>query len=482
MLTISPVFPSDAGNYTLVVSNAYGLATSSVCALTVKADTTKPSVTIAAPTAGARTKQPILQGVASGSAQIAQVLYWLTNINGGLTVTNGAALLLYGNGVSSNWVVPFIPLPGTNIFGVQSVDTNGLVSTIATREFFYEVAAPFSLQLAGTGSGKFTGTASVAGNTPPTNGALLNLGEGYTITATANADSLFSNWVSGSLVSNSTTLKFIMNSNLAQFGLTANFSTNFFLGAAGAYNGLFAPVGLPVSATNAGMLYNLQLLKSGSFTATLYYGGQHYSLNTNFNLASQCALHAGPLQVVLNLDAAAPQITGLVSNANFAAALRADRAAATPAAARYTLLFAPGSAVTPNSPPGDGFALLSQTKGTVTLSGNLADGNLYSQTAPASAVGDLPIYESLYGGGGLVLGWVEPHQSGGSAAHQPGHLDQARRQKRQLRGRVYQPADGGNFGLDQSARANGGGELDERAAGYFQRQRGFGLHQRIRQP
>ena len=47
------------------------------------------------------------------------------------------------------------------------------------------------------------------------------------------------------------------------------------------------------------------------------------------------------------------------------------------------------------APPGDGYALVTNHAGLVTLTGALADGTNFSQTVAASAAGDVPVYASL---------------------------------------------------------------------------------------
>jgi hypothetical protein len=64
-----------------------------------------------------------------------------------------------------------------------------------------------------------------------------------------------------------------------------------------------------------------------------------------------------------------------------------------------------------DSPPGDGYALVTNRAGVVTLNGALADGTQYHQTVPVSQNGDVPVYVSLYKSrastnSGLLLGWI----------------------------------------------------------------------------
>jgi len=411
LLTIDPVLETDAGSYSLIVANAYGSANSAATKLTVLPDTVPPKVSITLPAANARTTVPTLEGTASDNAQVTKVSYWLTNINHGFSATNGVATLTAGRGAISNWSIQVVPLPGTNILTVKSVDFSGNGSKPDSRTFFYEVPAALRVQTVGTGSGAFTGKAAAPGGSLPANGALLNLGESYSITAIPGKTSLFSNWVASSnwvagfVVSNNPTLKFIMSTNLT---LQANFSSNIFLAGAGTYNGLFYPTNSAnaVAEETSGMLYNLLLKKTGAFTATLLTGSKKYPVSANFDVSGQSFFKAGQLKVDLTLDITNRQITGTVSNTQWSANLIADFASSSLPSAQYTLLFSPSGQVSPISPPGDGYALVKDHLGTVTLTGALADGASYSQTVSASGTGDIPVYASLYANTGLLLGWI----------------------------------------------------------------------------
>jgi hypothetical protein len=53
-----------------------------------------------------------------------------------------------------------------------------------------------------------------------------------------------------------------------------------------------------------------------------------------------------------------------------------------------------------------GCMLMTNCGSTLALSVRLADGTSFSQAVPLSATGDLPVYGNLYGGRGLLLGWI----------------------------------------------------------------------------
>jgi Divergent InlB B-repeat domain len=350
-----------------------------------------PVVTISSPAANLRTSTPVFNGTASSHLGLAGVSYTLVNSFGGAS-SGGSATLTAGSGSVSNWSIAVVPLPGTNTLTVTGEDGAGDTSASVSRTFFYKVPAQLEILQAGTGRGTLKGTASIPGDVAPTNGARLNLGERYTITATPGKSSLFSNWVSAEGVTVDPVLSFIMQSNLV---LTATFDSNFFPAAAGTYNGLFYPANA-VAVETSGMLNNFVLRNTGACSGSLLQAGQRYPFTANFDASGKTAFSAGPLQVDLTLDSTNPQITGTVSGSGWTANLVADLASDNLPSAEYTILFEASTNVPADSPPGDGYALVTNHAGIVTLSGAMADGTSYSQNVPVSRSGDLPVYAVLY--------------------------------------------------------------------------------------
>ena len=110
--------------------------------------------------------------------------------------------------------------------------------------------------------------------------------------------------------------------------------------------------------------------------------------------------------MTLNWNDSPPDITGTVSGANggvWTANLRAELAVNGSGSAEYTALLSLSPAGTP---PGYGYLLITNHAGVVTLSGALADGTPFHQTVSLSGAGNLPVYGNLYGGSGLLLGWL----------------------------------------------------------------------------
>jgi uncharacterized repeat protein (TIGR03803 family) len=410
-LAVGPLRAGDAGSYSVVISNNSGGTTSSVVVLTVTRDTTAPTIRIISPAANARTNSPVFSGAASDNARVTNVVWWLTNLNSG-PVLGGTATLTRGG---SNWSFSATPFPGTNVLVVRSVDFSGNNSTNAKQTFFYKVPSPLGVLRGGDGTGSFSNaTASVKNDPVPADGAALNIGEGYSIQAVAGLDSLFSNWVAasalGAFTNTGAVLPFVMQSNMV---LTANFADNFFLAAHGTYNGLFYN-GDAVAAESSGLLKGLALGTNGTFSAQLLKAASNYTLAGRFDVSGRFSTNLGPasapggrLQVHLFVDRAAQQIGGTVSNTQWQADLTAERAGTNLPSAEYTLLFAPPAGAPASSPPGDGYALVTNHLGTVTFGrGELADGASFAPAVAESENGDVPLYASLYGHTGLLLGWI----------------------------------------------------------------------------
>lgn len=403
VLSINRATTNDAGTYSVLVTNASGPTNSTAAILTVAKDKTAPTVSISTPLASARTRSPVLNGTAADNVLVTNVLFWLTNLYTG-SHTNGTATLTPGSGALVNWSILQALSPGTNTLAVQSQDFSGNPSAKFSRAFFYKVSAPLSLKSNGAGNGAFSATASAPGDALPADGASLNLGEGYSVTAMPDPFSVFNNWVASTgITSTNPTLKFIMTSNLI---LTANFA----VATAGTYNGLFYNANA-VSANPAGMLSGLTLARTGVYSGKLLIAGQSYTISGKFDASGHAATNAGPasapggpLRVQLLLTN--QQILGTVSNTRGTASLLADFAGSTLPSAEYTALFSPPAGAPAGTPPGDGFALITNHAGAVTLSVTLADGAAFTQNVPATKAGNIPVYHSLYGNTGLLLGWI----------------------------------------------------------------------------
>jgi hypothetical protein len=261
---------------------------------------------------------------------------------------------------------------------------------------------------------------------PDLRGQALQCGVAYTITALPGTGFLFSNWTGGvipanGILTNKPTLTFLMQSNLA---LRANFVTNFFIPNKGNYNGIFSDAATTNPASSGSL--TISVTDQGAFSGAIVAGGVTNGLSGQFDLSGHAVKQVGPasadptkLYLTLDPNAAPGQMTGSVSNSHWNASLRAVRAGfnavsnpATNFARRYTVAV-PGVEGDASLPAGYGYATVYvDLGGKATLVGKLAEGTTWSEAVLISATGEWPIYVSLYGKKGMVLGWMNLETNG----------------------------------------------------------------------
>jgi hypothetical protein len=406
-LTANPVNGVTNPFYAVLIHNSFGATLSGPAEVLVLPDITKPSVAITLPSADARTTNNAIAGTASADA--IQVVYWTTNINNGVVSTSGPVAATLGD--HSTWSAAPTLLPGTNLLAVQSGNQYGNVSALVSRAFFYEIKAPLTLTITG-GSGTFIGKAAVPGNTAPASGALLNIGEGYSLTAKPAADSLFANWSGSAGIVTTPAIKFIMENNL---NLIANLVTNQFFGLAGVYNGLFPNRGEVTEATS-GMISDLTVTSGGVYSGALILQGFRHGFSGSFNmdwLSSNSIPHPGGALVVqmqILTNTYPNQIHGSVSGNGWESDLYliANASGPLPSAAG-TMVLPPALVVLPgtNLTGGYGYAVITNHAGSVSFNGKLPDGAIFNPTVPISEATNVPFYASLYGNTGVLTGWLD---------------------------------------------------------------------------
>jgi hypothetical protein len=436
-LLISPAFTTNSGSYTVVVTDSIGSVTSRVSAVTVSLDTTPPKVAITSPASGTRTNAGAVMtflGTASDNMEVTNVNYWVTNLNGSFSapLLQGRAVLTAGPGSVSNWTAGGItPAAGSNIFVARSYDFSGNPSSFAALKFF--VKAPTLMTLATTGFGKVKGSSSVGGDAAPsTNGALLNVGEAYSLTASPAANNYFSNFTGTTLTafgaSNGLTLDFIMESNAA---ISANFFTNRFVGMEGIYNGLFtsAQIGTNTEETS-GMISGLALNNHGAYSATVLLGGsaqgisggftpEGYATNsvlmTNGVPGGYVTVQLVTVQLTCDGTNVPRSIHGFVIGTNSVllpdgapqngwvseVALVASLTNTSNFAGSYTMLIPPApNANGTNSPAGFGYGLLTNvlqsSGGEVVFTGVLPDWSTFASSMPIREDSQIPIYLNYF--------------------------------------------------------------------------------------
>jgi hypothetical protein len=432
-------FPTNSSNVTFRMASNLTLIANFV-------DIAPPSDSITFPTNTQRWSNSTItvKGTSRDNVQVANVFY---QINGGAwtpaTPTNNSW---------SNWTARLTLTQSGNTLRTYAQDTAGNNSTTNKVSFVFVPSAMLTVQT--NGDGTFT---------PKDNEKLLAIGTNYTLTATPGHDFIFSNWVASggtNFVSTNHVLTFAMTSNLT---LTANFVTNLFLAAQGAYHGLFAPETPPRQQTNSGA-FVLNITTNGAFSGKLYLGLETNSLTGQFDLSGHAQAVSTPpgpnaLTASLQLDLTDQSVAGTVSNNSFAAALHGDQAffnAARPATnykGRYTLVI-PGTNDPTIGPLGASYGTVTvDAFGNITFAGSLADGTTsVSQSSVVSKDGYWWFYVPLYNGAGSLWGtnfftnhtissvpyisWINATNANRSAFYRSGFTnDQA-----SLLGSIYNPA------------------------------------------
>ena len=167
-------------------------------------DTAKPTFSITNLAAGGSVSNAFysLGGKAADNVAVAGVLY---NLNNGGWQSAGSA-----NGFT-NWSATLPLLVGSNSISVYAVDTSGNVSATNKLTFTYVVSALLTVSTNGKGI-----------ILPAANGAYLQIGKNYSLTAIPASGFVFTNWTDGlgNIVTNQRVLTFLATSNLS---FTANF-------------------------------------------------------------------------------------------------------------------------------------------------------------------------------------------------------------------------------------------------------------------
>lgn len=416
--------------------------------ISCQADFVGPTVTISSPVANFSTNNPaiIVIGTATDNISLNQV-YWrwasatddprlgyfgygdwqtVDSFNQiGTSAKSGAwsvALDMSGNG------------PGTNRLWVVSTDSSANASPIATRNFFYSLRSMLTLSTNGPGG--------ITGGKGVTNGAQLEIGRGYTVTAKAlGTSNVFLNWTdgSGNVLSPNATFNFIMQDSLT---LQANFGPNPFPAIVSTYTGLFFDVDNGVSVDTAGYL-SVAPTKTGSYTGTLMLGTGRYPFsgqllfegNPDDSAAADSAfvIKRGALAPIYgNLHVPSNSGVGLSNSVTGNVEIfdtaqnqwvlvplmlaQSHYSPGIPVPGLFNLQIPTSAGSGQNGPVGYGYgtanaslaSVAGSLVGNVTLSLHVADGNVapVSFSSSLAADGSFPFFIPLYAGKGLIMGWL----------------------------------------------------------------------------
>ncbi len=374
-------------------------------------DLTPPVVVITTPLQNARVTNGVitLQGTAADNVAVARVEYQVAD--GPVQPADGTA----------QWSAQIALPPGPSTIQVRSVDTAGNTSSVATRTLIYVVLSPLTIHLTGRGT-----------VVPDLNGQQLEVGRTYQYRAVPDPGNVLARPDTAAAARGQ--LSFTMQSNLV---LEISFVPNPFPAVAGTYQGLiYNANGITVESSG---FWSGSLNPSGHLTGSMRLGGKSYPWSVYFDAFGQAKPTApappGELlaatvvkalfEVDLQLDLSnhTDQVSGGVKRLGIdrmGRVVQEDRIAdlfgdrdvfnartnPAPQAGQYTIIY-PGQSEDLASPGGDGFgAVTVDPSGLVRLAGTLADGTKVTQSAALSKAGQWPLYLSLYGGKGMLLGWI----------------------------------------------------------------------------
>jgi hypothetical protein len=183
--------------------------------------------------------------------------------------------------------------------------------------------------------------------------------------------------------------------------------------AGGIYQGLFSdPAGVALESSG---FVRMRMTRNRRFSGVLLLRGRRHPFSGRFSDSgawSNSVARRSSNLLSINLESNSNLITGQVSSpGGWTADLMAypevfSRAEPAPQAGQYTLII-PGGNDSAALPGGDGFGRVTVSRaGQVTWAGRLADGTPLVRRTMVSESGQWPFYDSLYGGQGLVWGWL----------------------------------------------------------------------------
>jgi hypothetical protein len=400
------------GTYTVLQSGS----------LSGAADFTPPKVAITTPAANnfkVSYSTPALSftGTASDKYGVSSLQYSL-NGSAWIPITNANS-----SGTSVTWTVADVDLslvgyPGTNTFTVYVFNTLGDSNSVSRTVILVETNSAV-VAVYPPGAGTVTGIKSKQ---------VLQVANNYSVTAKpASTFWIFSQWTDGAGSFLSSSPSFVYSDTDGT--LTASFAQNPFYdtGLAGTYFGEFrdtssTPV---VGPANAGYI-TVTVTSSGGYSGKLYLGQSASAFGLSGQLVesedgsmatavSQVAVSAKEdLSVRLQISTAYPgagALSGYVSSTSWTNSITGTMAQVDPdiVPGRYNVVIWPSS--DPSQGPG-GYSFASATvsdTGAVTWALTLADGTspVTSFSTVMSQDGICPIYASLYGGDGLIIGAVQ---------------------------------------------------------------------------
>ena len=229
------------------------------------------------------------------------------------------ANIVFG-GSGSNRTVQITPAVNQTGTANISIVVNDGTGNTATNSFGLTVQA--GTPLAGTLTATINGTGTIS---PDPSGQTFIIGQTYALTAVPGAGQMFTGWT-GDRTSSSAQLNFTMPATLV---VHANFAPAPVDAAGGTYSGLFYQQD-EVQTADAGS-FTVSITKGSSYSGKLQLGKNRLSFSGKLNSSgptTNLIVRKGGTPLTLQLIASGQpdQISGQISDGNWTATLRGDRA------------------------------------------------------------------------------------------------------------------------------------------------------------
>jgi cyclophilin family peptidyl-prolyl cis-trans isomerase len=223
-----------------------------------------------------------------------------------------------------------------------------------------------------------------------------------------------------------TAVAIVTDSSGKQSAASQSFTANFYPSIAGNYYGLFLPTNDNINVETSGRLM-LTVGQKGTFSSRTTFPPRTYSVSASLGTTGSYAWYAegfgSYLYSGMNVDLTKgyQDVTGYVYSLGTYAELLGYHAMASlsatsnPAVGNYVFNLQTITNQVSGGPTHDGYATLSvASDGQLKLSGVLADNTSFSETVGVSQNGVWPVYAGLYGGRGILIGWVTNQASPGT--------------------------------------------------------------------
>ncbi len=349
------------------------------------------SVQIISPPDGSTLANPVLDLRGTASGNVSQVM---------VRVGNESFVAASGK---TSWQHSALLKAGVNIVRAQALNATGKASAVVVHQYLYSEGGTI-LTLSTKGQGRIT---------PDLNGRAVEPGSPVVLKAEPEPGYEFVGW--RGINSTATEIRFIMNESKALVAVFQPKPGEIGI-VAGRYAGLIHSE--DVIAPQRSGYFELNVQQSGAFNGMLSIGAASAPLGGQIDAwgqGRQIFERPGETPLILNFQidptGNSDRIAGSLEadgNRIYLGGFRSELSGLSSGirAGKYTMIL-PSPTNTWNSPLGDGFGEINiAPTGVLSFNGELPDGTIIKQKSYVSRSGIWPMHIPLYGGKGVLTGWV----------------------------------------------------------------------------